>query len=360
MWSKNKRFAYIYGICQSLVSKITATPNEPLNQLTFVPKECDMLENKKIAIVIPAYNEELLIQRTISDIPSFVDKIIIIDDCSKDKTVEIVNSLVPQQPDRIILLQHTINQGVGGAIASGYIWCRDHDIDIAVVMAGDAQMDPADLPALLEPVISGEYDYSKGNRLFTGDAWNLIPKTRYLGNAAMSLLTKIASGYWRVADSQSGYTAINRKALLTIDWNKMYKRYGQPNDLLVKLNVYNFRVCDVPTRPIYNIGEKSGIRPLRMIPQLSILLLKLFMWRMFQKYIIRDFHPLIFFYFFGLILSLPGFLFGIWLVVYRIFIGHVSVTSALFSALLVISGIQFLLFAMWFDMDYNMRLSERK
>jgi len=316
-----------------------------------------MFENKKIAVVIPAHNEEVLIERTINSVPSFVDKVIVVDDYSNDKTADVVNALHSRQPDRIILLQHETNQGVGGAIASGYIWCRDHEIDAAVVMAGDAQMDPADLPALLAPVLNGKYDYSKGNRLFTGDAWELIPKTRYLGNAAMSLLTKIASGYWRIADSQSGYTVINQKALRTINWNKMYKRYGQPNDLLVRLNVHDFKVCDVPTRPIYNIGEKSGIRPIQMIPQLSFLLLKLFLWRMFQKYVIRDFHPLVFFYLFGFFLCAPGFLLGLWLLVYRVFIGQVAVTSAIFSALLMISGLQFLLFAMWFDMDYNSRLN---
>jgi len=315
--------------------------------------------NMKLSILIPAYNEEVLIERTISEIPAFIDTIVVVDDCSTDKTVNTVNALLSRQPERIIFLKHTSNQGVGGAIASGYVWCRDHDIDIAVVMAGDAQMDPADLPALLEPVLNDRYDYAKGNRLFTGDAWNLIPKVRYLGNATMSLLTKIASGYWQIADSQSGYTAINRKALLAIDWTKMYKRYGQPNDLLVRLNIYNFKVCDVPIRPIYNIGEKSGIKPIRMIPQLSYLLLKLFLWRMVQKYVIRDFHPLVFFYFFGFLLCLPGFLLGIWLIIYRIFVGYVAITSALFSALLVISGVQFLLFAMWFDMDNNSRLNRR-
>ena len=312
-----------------------------------------MLENKKIAVVVPAYNEERLIERAINGIPSFVDKIIVVDDCSKDGTTNRVNALLQQQPDRIVLITHARNQGVGGAIASGYIWCRDHDVEIAVVMAGDAQMAPDDLPALLQPVLNGEYDYAKGNRLFSGDAWNQIPKARYLGNAAMSLLTKIASGYWQVADSQCGYTAINRRALYTLDWNKMYKRYGQPNDLLVRLNLYSFRVCDVPTRPIYNIGEKSGVKPIRMIPRLSLLLFKLFIWRMFQKYVIRDFHPLIFFYIFGIALFLPGLLFGSWLVVYRLFIGKAAVNSALFAALLTISGLQLLLFAMWFDMEYN-------
>ena len=312
-----------------------------------------MLDNKNIAVVVPAFNEEILIESTVTGIPDYVDKIVVVDDCSRDDTVNRVNALLQHQPGRIFLVAHAENQGVGGAIASGYIWCRDHDIDIAVVMAGDAQMDPDDLPALLEPLLNGEYDYAKGNRLFSGDAWNLIPRARYLGNAAMSLLTKIASGYWHVADSQCGFTAINRKALRAVDWTKMYKRYGQPNDLLVRLNLYNFRVCDIPTRPIYNIGEKSGIKPIRMIPHLSLLLFKLFIWRMFQKYVIRDFHPLVFFYTFGITLFLPGSLFGIWLVLYRVFVGKTAVNSALFATLLVISGLQLLLFAMWFDMEYN-------
>ena len=120
----------------------------------------------------------------------------------------------------------------------------------------------------------------------------------YFGNAVLSLLTKIASGYWHVADSQSGYTAMNRNVLNTINWRFMYTRYGQPNHLLIMLNVFNFRVRDVPVIPVYGIGEKSGIKVKKVIFTLSWLLFKNFMWRMKEKYFIRDFHPLIFFYFF--------------------------------------------------------------
>jgi len=313
----------------------------------------DLYKKKTIGVVAPAYNEEKLIRRTLDTMPDFVDWIVVVDDCSRDATVEHVRERVARQPERIVLIQHQVNQGVGGAIATGYKWCRDHQVDVAVVMAGDAQMDPADLPALLDPVVEGKVDYAKGNRLFTGDAWKQIPKIRYLGNSAMSLLTKIASGYWHVADSQSGYTAINSKALERVDWDQMYKRYGQPNDLLVRLNVYNFRVCDVPVRPVYNIGEKSGVRPLRMIPKLSWLLSKLFFYRMVQKYVIRDFHPLVFFYLMGVALFAPGALFGLYLVIHRMFVGTVAATSALFAVFLFVSGLQSIFFAMWFDMEYN-------
>lgn len=318
-----------------------------------------MVENKSIAVVVPAYNEEALIGRTLDSIPDFVDKIIVVDDESQDGTAGEVRDRIEQQPERIVLVQHENNQGVGGAIATGYEWCRDQGVDVAVVMAGDAQMDPTDLPALLEPVVRDEADYAKGNRLFTGAAWHEIPKVRYLGNSMMSLLTKIASGYWHVADSQCGYTAINARALKTIPWELMYKRYGQPNDLLVRLNLYAFRVCDVPVKPVYNVGERSGIKPIRMIPKLSWLLFRLFTWRMVNKYVIRDFHPLVFFYFFGSWLFLIGTVFGLYLTAVRLLVSKVAPTSALFAVLFVISGLQLLLFGMWFDSEYNRELTVR-
>jgi glycosyltransferase involved in cell wall biosynthesis len=313
-------------------------------------------KGKTIGVVVPAHNEEKLIGRTLDTMPGFVDKVIVVDDCSHDTTVEQIRARVARQPERMNLIQHAVNEGVGGAIATGYKWCREHEMDVAAVMAGDAQMDPEDLPNLLDPVVADEVDYAKGNRLFTGDAWNQIPKVRYLGNSVMSLLTKIASGYWHVADSQSGYTATNLKVLKTIDWDRMYKRYGQPNDLLVRLNIFNFRVRDVSVKPVYNIGERSGVKPLRMIPRLSWLLFKLFLWRMKEKYIIRDFHPLLFFYGTGMLLFPFGFAFGLYLFAKRLLVGPIADTSALFAAFLVIMGLQLLFFAMWFDMDYNKHL----
>jgi glycosyltransferase involved in cell wall biosynthesis len=312
-------------------------------------------KEKKIGVVVPAYNEEKLIALVIETMPAFVDKIVVIDDCSTDNTHVIVQNYVNKYPQRIVLIRHDTNQGVGGAIATGYKWCRDENIDITVVMAGDAQMDPNDLPALLEPIVNGEADYSKGNRLISGEAWEKIPRIRYLGNAMLSLLTKIASGYWHVADSQSGYTAATLKVLQTIDLDGIYKRYGMPNDMLVKLNIFNFRVCDVPIKPIYGIGEKSGIKPLRMVPRLAWQMGKFFLYRMVQKYIIRDFHPLIFFYFTGFIMFLSGLIFGLYLFFYRIFVGPVEATSTIMAVFLFITGMQSLFFAMWFDMDYNKR-----
>jgi glycosyltransferase involved in cell wall biosynthesis len=315
-----------------------------------------MYRDKTVCVVVPAYNEEKLIGRVLETMPDYVDKVVVVDDKSTDKTAEIAINAAEQSGGRIILIQHSKNQGVGGAITSGYKWARDNKIDVTAVMAGDAQMDPADLPNLLDPVAAGQVDYAKGNRLFTGNAWQVIPKVRYLGNSYLSLLTKIASGYWHVADSQTGYTAINLRALEILDLDKIYKRFGMPNDMLVKLNIYNFRVRDIPVKPVYNIGEVSKIKLQKVMITLSWLLLKDFLYRLKEKYIIRDFHPLVFFYMFGFLFGLAAIIlffrvFYIWFAAGQI--PRINALAAMFS---FISSVQFTLFAMWFDMESNKEL----
>ena len=214
-------------------------------------------------------------------------------------------------------------------------------------------MDPDDLEGLILPITEEGVDYTKGNRLFQGKAWEIIPRHRYIGNSILSLLTKVASGYWHVADTQCGYTAISMKAMQAIDLDNVYPRYGMPNDLLVKLNIADCSVRDVPVRPIYNVGEVSEIRISRVVISISRLLLRCFFSRLVEKYVIRDFHPLVFFYTLGLMAFPTGFITGVYLFLFRIFSGPVSNTSALFSVFLIISGLQFLLFAMWFDMENN-------
>ena len=309
-----------------------------------------MLEGKRVAVVVPAYNEELLIADTVAGMPSFVDRIYVVDDRSKDATAE--RARATGDP-RLEVIVHERNEGVGAAIVTGYKRAIEERMDVACVMAGDNQMDPAELEALALPVARGELDYHKANRLFTGQAWQLIPRTRYLGNAILSLLTKIASGYWHVADSQAGYTAIGLPILELLDLDRIYKRYGFPNDLLVHLNVWNARVRDFPSRPIYGVGERSGIRLRRVVPSISWLLLKGFFWRMKEKYVIRDFHPLVFFYFLGFLMSVLGLALGIAEVVLRVLGNQITAATVVLVALLLIFGSQFTLFAMWFDMESN-------
>jgi glycosyltransferase involved in cell wall biosynthesis len=313
-----------------------------------------VVEGKRVAVVVPAFQEELLVADTIRGIPDFVDLIVVVDDRSSDATVE--RARATGDP-RLEVIEHAENQGVGGAIATGYARCRELDVDVTCVMAADNQMDPEELATLVAPVARGQADYVKANRLFSGEAWELIPRTRYLGNAVLSLLTKIASGYWHVADSQAGYTALSLDALRRLDLGRLYRRYGFPNDILVHLNVQNARVRDVPSRPIYGVGERSGIRIRRVAPRIAWLLFKGFWWRMKEKYVIRDFHPLVFFYALGALMTVVGFLLGLVVTISRLGWGNdITTATIVLVALLLVSGTQFTLFAMWFDQEANKEL----
>jgi glycosyltransferase involved in cell wall biosynthesis len=309
-----------------------------------------MLEGRRVAVVVPAHDEEELIVATLQGIPGFVDRVYVVDDASADATAERARTI---GDPRIEVVVHDRNRGVGGAIVTGYKRALAERIDATAVMAGDNQMDPDELEALALPVVRGEVDYAKANRLFTGSAWRLIPRSRYVGNAMLSFLTKIASGYWHVADSQAGYTVLSLRVLQLLDLDRIYTSYGFPNDMLVHLNVWNARVRDVPSRPIYGVGERSGLKIRRVVPRISWLLCKGFFWRMREKYVIRDFHPLVFFYFLGFLMTAAGLVLGIVETVLRI-LGHgITPATIVLVALLLISGTQFTLFAMWFDMESN-------
>jgi glycosyltransferase involved in cell wall biosynthesis len=308
-----------------------------------------VLEGKTVGVVVPAYNEEKLVASTIEQIPAFVDRILVVDDGSTDGTAERVRRSDP----RVELISHNGNHGVGAAIVSGYRRAIEQDIGVTCVMAADGQMDPNDLETLARPVARGECDYAKANRLTTGEAWEVIPKTRFFGSAILSILTKIASGYWHIGDSQAGYTAIALDTLRELDLERLYPRYGFPNDMLVHLNVRSRRVRDYPSRPIYGIGEESGIRLHVVVPRISWLLAKGFCWRLKEKYLIRDFHPLVVFYALGLFLLVAGFVLGAIEVAFRIAGNEIPVATIVLVAVLLIFGLQLTLFAMWCDMESN-------
>lgn len=312
-----------------------------------------MLDGKTVAVVVPAYDEEKLLPEVLAGMPEFVDRVYVVDDASRDATADRARGA---SDPRVQLIEHKQNRGVGAAIVTGYKQAISDVADVTCVMAADNQMDPDDLQAIAQPVVNGEADYAKANRLVSGEAWKLIPHARYLGNAMLSLLTKIASGYWHVADSQSGFTAVSLATLERLDLDRIYPRYGFPNDMLVHLNVTEARVRDVPSRPVYGVGERSGIRYWRVIPAISWLLLKAFFWRLKEKYVIRDFHPLVFFYVFGMAMFLAGLGLGIAEVVLRILGNPIPPATVVLVALLLIFGSQFTLFAMWFDLERNKEL----
>jgi glycosyltransferase involved in cell wall biosynthesis len=312
-----------------------------------------MRGKKKIAVVVPAYNEGGLIGHVIQTMPAYVDRIYVVDDNSQDDTVAKVRRQVKSGKRRVTLIHLEKNSGVGAAIVRGYRRAADDGMQVMAVMAGDAQMAPDDLGNILDPVINGKADYVKGNRLFTGEAWKIIPKHRYLGNAFLSLLTKISSGYWHLADSQTGFTAISAETVRLLPLERLYPRYGYPNHILAMLNVFNQRVRDVPVRPVYNVGERSGIKLWRVIPSLSWLLFKNFIWRMWQKYVLRDFHPLIFFYVLAFLLLGASFPLLIRLILRWLETDNFPPINTLAFMFTAITGVQSLFFAMWFDMESN-------
>lgn len=215
-----------------------------------------MFRALRVAVVVPAYNESRAIAQTIETIPALVDDVIVVDDASTDDTAARARALALP---RVEVLTHGENRGVGAAIATGYARALELGADVAVVMAGDGQMDPEDLPALLGPIADGTADYVKGNRFLHPAIWRTMPASRIVGNVLLSAATRVTSGYRHVFDSQCGYTAIHRRALERIELASVWARYGYPNDLLSRLHVAGVRVVDVPVRPIYGEHWKSGI-----------------------------------------------------------------------------------------------------
>jgi glycosyltransferase involved in cell wall biosynthesis len=239
-----------------------------------------MFSGLRVAVVVPAFNEELNVARTVRNVPPFVDHVLVVDDASADRTFVEASR---HKRRGLEVLRHPRNRGVGAAIATGYRRALELDVDAAVVMAGDGQMDPVDLPRLLQPLVDGRADYVKGNRFARGDVWRVMPPARLVGNVALSLLTKITSGYWHLFDSQCGYTAASRRALQVIDAQGLFPRYGYPNDLLARLNGARLRVSDVAVRAVYGPSWRSGIRPSTVLYPMSFVLMRSFVRRLLTR-----------------------------------------------------------------------------
>jgi len=239
-----------------------------------------MYQGHKLAVVIPAYNEESLISETVKRMPDYADKIYVINDGSTDNTRQIIESLVD---GRITLINHEFNQGPGYALVSGYKHALEDKMDIVVKMDGDGQMGVQYLPDLLAPIIDNKADYTKGNRPSKLSHRKGMSNWRYFGNWLLTLLTRIASGYWHISDPQNGYTAITRRALGQIMIDNIYGYYGYLNDILVRLKVSGCRVIDVPMQAYYG-KEKSKIRYGKYIPKVSFLLLRRYIWRLKVKF----------------------------------------------------------------------------
>ncbi|WP_321170535.1 glycosyltransferase family 2 protein [Halobaculum limi] len=322
-----------------------------------------MYRGHTVGVVIPAYNEEPFVRETVVTVPTFVDRIYVIDDASTDGTWDEIQKAVEldrhradeatsdEFDGRVVPIQHESNRGVGGAIKTGYLRARDDGLAATAVMGGDGQMDPSVLGQLFDPIIDGEADYVKGNRLAGRRDAGDMPPFRFVGNAVLGALTKIASGYWSTGDPQSGYTAISYRALHEADIDDMYEFYGYCNDLLVKLNVARLRVVDIPNPIIYG-DEKSHIKYHTYIPRVSLMLLRNFVWRLKTNYLTFGFHPLVIAYAMGVGASAIGVLGLAWTLVSALGPG-LPVAEGLLSVLVFTLGILSLVGAMSMDIDAN-------
>lgn len=250
-----------------------------------------MFKGKRIAVVVPAYNEEKFIAQVLNTIPSFVDRIYAVNDGSIDHTLEAIHSIA-KQSGKITVVNRERRGGVGAAIISGHKRALKDNIDVMAVMAGDGQAKPALLHNLLEPIVEGKADYAKGSRFLFAQHRKGMPAFRVFGSFLLTYLTKIASGYWHISDSQHGYTAISREVLEKINTDKLYEGFAFENDMIVKLNVVGARVVDVPM-PVRYRGEHSKIRYPNFIVNTSWLLLKDFFWRLWVKYMKRPFSKML-------------------------------------------------------------------
>jgi glycosyltransferase involved in cell wall biosynthesis len=342
----------------SLKSVLSAakTKNLQINYLSFdVDPTFRKLESTRIGVVVPAYNEEVLIAETLRGIPEYVDRIYVIDDGSIDRTGEIVQKF---GDPRIVYLRHEVNKGVGAGIIDGYKLALKDEMDIVTVMAGDNQMDPVHLPRLIFPIIEGRADYTKGNRLLSDDFMTGMSKWRSFGNLLLSFITKIGSGYWQVMDPQNGYTAISRQALEVIDLDSVYPYYGYCNDLLIKLNAFGMRVMDVVIPARYG-KEKSKIRYGKFIRKVSPMIFRGFLWRLRVKYTVLDFHPLVLFYFLGMLALPVSVLLGLWGALQILLQNPLPSYYPLLSFLVLGTGLQMLFFGMLFDMQVEKKKNEK-
>lgn len=315
-----------------------------------------MYRNKKIGLVIPAYNEKELIGPTLGGIPKVIDKIYVVDDASSDGQNEVIKRCAKNDP-RITLLEHKNRRGPGGAIITGYLRSSGDGCDITAVVGGDNQMLLDEINRFLDPIVDEKADYTKGNRFVLSniaDTLEKMPQIRLVGNWMITGLCKIASGYYKVMDVVDGYTAISKKTIDTVNWQKAWKGYGYPMDFLIRLNAYGFKVMDIPRTAVYLKGERqSQIKGFNYAVKVAPMLIRGFFWRLKFRYLYRDFHPLVLFYFSGILFLLAGILLGLWLVGLNILGITESVTASKFilSALFVLSGLQLTLFAMLFDME---------
>ncbi|WP_306059021.1 glycosyltransferase family 2 protein [Natronococcus wangiae] len=330
-----------------------------------------MYKGKSIGVVVTAYDEDAFVGRVIETVPAFVDRIYVVDDASPDDCWDVIERVAARinegesaEPERavadggdgrrVVPIRHDENRGYGGAVKTGYERAVDDGIDVVAVMNGDGQMDPAILDRIVDPVVDGEADYAKGNRLLTPEDRASMSTFRFVGNAMLTGLSKFATGYWTMSDPQNGYTAISREAIDELDLESITDNYGFLNHVLTHLNVNEFRVVDVPMTAVYG-DETSSIGYPSFVKFVSLLLLRSFLWRLKTRYVVRTFHPAVVFYGAGTAGLLGGAL-GLVGSLARRVRGVESFTPAVASFVAFLVGTVALGVAIWLDAEENAHL----
>jgi dolichol-phosphate mannosyltransferase len=310
-----------------------------------------MIGELRIGVVIPCFRVGQHILQVLNEIPDKVDRIYVVDDACPEQTGRVVSEALAQLvcKDRIVVIKHAENQGVGGAVVSGYRAAIHDAMDVVVKIDGDGQMDLSILPLFVSPIAERRADYTKGNRFFELESLRDMPSLRLVGNSALSLVNKFTSGYWDVMDPTNGYTAIHTKVLRRIPLDKLAQRYFFESDMLFRLGTLRAAVVDVPMVALY-ANEKSSLRIGKVLFEFPGLYAARFFKRLFYNYLLRDFNAGSVQLMIGTLLFLLGFGFGMWHWFESIFTGIVATSgTVMLAALPVLLGGHFLIGALNYD-----------
>lgn len=309
-----------------------------------------MYRNLRVAAILPCYNEEKLVTKTIETLPDFVDFIIAVDDTSKDYTWDKIQAAAKKNK-RVVPVHHDVNTGIGGAYVTGFNKALDKGAGLIFTMAGDAQCNQDYMSNMADTLLDQNLDYVKANRFVHLEELKQMPAFRRIGNTVITILTKFASGYYSIFDSQNGYGVFKRKTLENMPFEHIGRRYDYENTLLIALSIMGARIKDEPVPAIY--GDEESTIP---VFQTSMRALKVvwrgFWHRIYNKYVLVNFHPIALFIFGGLFLGGLGFLFGLYLLVAKIgFDVTPSSGTVMLVVLPIILGFQMLLTAVTMDMN---------
>jgi len=309
-----------------------------------------MWKNANITVVIPCYKVAAHIESTVSSMPEWVDQLVLVNDCSPDNTLEILNQLAQKYPN-LIVLSNPVNLGVGGAMITGFRHALQLETDVIVKMDGDGQMNPNYLSALLQPLCDQRAEFSKGNRFNDFQALKRMPASRRIGNLGLSFLIKAASGYWEVFDPSNGFIAITKKTLQKIDLEKLSHRYFFESSMLIELYYTGARIQDVPMPAIYG-EEVSNLSVTRTLFGFPPQLIKALFRRIFLSYFIYDFSITSVYILAGLPMTFFGLTYGIVKWIYFASMDVSAPTGTVMLAVLpFILGFQMLLSAIQHDVD---------